>query len=239
MDEIKKENNLIFIAEDEPNCRSLMRSSLEDYNYDVEEFTDGESLLYAVYRGNPTAIVSSWQLPKLDGLSVCGKLKLDKFTKKIPFMIVSSRCEDDDCVLALEIGADCFLPKPFNFKEFRAKVRAMIRSYEIASSKNASDGEIICRGGITLNLLTRTAVRNNKTLKLSMKEFDLLYVLMSARGKVISRDKIMRKVWNSDYIGDTRTVDVHIRYLRQKLGDINHKPVYIKTVRGFGYRFGA
>ncbi len=232
-------NNLVFVAEDEPNNRSLMRNSLEDYGYDVEEFPDGEKLLYAVYKRIPAAIISDWQMPVLDGLSVCGRLKLDKSTKKIPFMIVSSRKEDDDCILALEVGADCFMSKPFSYKEFCARTRAMIRSYENASEKNINKNEIISERDITLNLSTRTAIRRNKLIKLSMKEFDLLHVLMSAGGKVLNRDKIMKKVWNSDYIGDTRTVDVHVRYLRQKLGDDEHNPCYIKTVRGFGYRFAV
>ena len=135
------------------------------------------------------------------------------------------------------MGADDYITKPFSLKELCARVKAVIRRNEYTNVSTTD--EIISCGDITVNLARRTVMKGNNLLDLTMKEFDLLTTLMSGKGRVLTRDQLMEKVWDVEYCGDARTVDVHIRYLRQKIEDEADKPVYIKTVRGVGYRFAS
>ena len=172
-------------------------------------------------------------MPAPDGLSICGRLKLDKTTKSIPIILLTARNDEVDCVLGLEMGADDYITKPFSLKELCARVKAVIRRSEYSESSESGNDVITC-GEVTVNLARRTVMKNDKSIDLTMKEFDLLSSLMMSKGRVLNRDQLMEKVWDMEFCGDARTVDVHIRYLRQKIEDESENPKYILTVRGVG-----
>ncbi len=232
------ETGLIYVTDDEPNIRKLTSLALKDYGFETQEFSNGEDLLKAVQRRIPDAIVLDWVMPAPDGLSVCGRLKLDKDTRSIPIILLTARNDEVDCVLGLEMGADDYITKPFSLKELCARVKAVIRRTEYSNMVNTNNDVLIC-GELTVNLARRTVLKNGKPLDLTMKEFDLLSSLMLSKGRVLTRDQLMEKVWDVEFCGDARTVDVHIRYLRQKIEDESENPKYILTVRGVGYRFAS
>ena len=230
--------SLIYVVDDEPNIRKLASLALREYGFETQEFAGGEELLKAVQRRLPDVIVLDWVMPAPDGLSICGRLKLDKDTKTVPIILLTARNDEVDCVLGLEMGADDYVTKPFSLKELCARVKALIRRKEYSNIVNPSNDIITC-GEITVNLARRTVSKNNKPIDLTMKEFDLLTSLMLSKGRVLNRDQLMEKVWDVEFCGDARPVDVHIRYLRQKIEDESENPKYILTVRGVGYRFAS
>ncbi len=232
------ESKLIYVVDDEPNIRKLAALALKEYGFEAQEFAGGDELLKAVKRRIPDAIVLDWVMPVPDGLSICGRLKLDKTTKSIPVILLTARNDEVDCVLGLEMGADDYITKPFSLKELCARVKAVIRRSEYSENSEAGNDVITC-GEVTVNLARRTVMKNDKPIDLTMKEFDLLSSLMMGKGRVLNRDQLMEKVWDMEFCGDARTVDVHIRYLRQKIEDESENPKYILTVRGVGYRFAS
>ncbi len=226
---------LIYVVDDEPNIRKLVSLALNEYGFETQEFATGDDLLKAIGRRLPDVIVMDWVMPHPDGLSICGRLKLDKETKTIPIILLTARNDEVDCVLGLEMGADDYVTKPFSVKELCARVKALIRRRHYSNIVNPTSDIITC-GDLTVNLARRTVSKNNKPIDLTMKEFDLLTSLMLSKGRVLTRDQLMEKVWDVDFCGDARTVDVHIRYLRQKIEDESEDPKYVLTVRGVGYR---
>ncbi len=233
----KSEAGLVYITDDEHSIRKLTSLALKDQGFQTQEFSGGAELLKGVQKRIPDAIILDWMMPELDGLTVCGRLKLDKVTKSVPVLLLTARNEEVDCVLGLEMGADDYITKPFSLKELCARVKAVIRRKEY-SNVTTSD-EIISCGDISVNLARRTVTKSGKLVDLTMKEFDLLTTLMLSKGRVLTRGQLMEKVWDVEYCGDARTVDVHIRYLRQKVEDEPDNPKYIRTVRGVGYRFAS
>ncbi len=234
----EKEKGLIYVVDDEPNIRKLASLALKEYGFETQEFAGGDELLKVVQRRLPDLIVLDWVMPAPDGLSVCGRLKLEKETKTIPVILLTARNDEADCVLALEMGADDYMTKPFSLKELCARVKALLRRKDY-SEVISSNSDIITCGEITVNLARRTVTKNGNFVDLTMKEFDLLTALMLSKGRVLNRDQLMEKVWDMEFCGDARTVDVHIRYLRQKIEDESENPRYILTVRGVGYRFAS
>lgn len=233
----KVETGLVYVTDDELNIRNLTSLALRECGFQTQEFAGGDDLLQAVQKHAPDAIVLDWMMPEMDGLTVCGRLKLDKNTEYIPIIILTARNEEVDCVLALEMGADDYVPKPFSLKELCARVKAVIRRKQY-SNISLNDDIVTC-GDVTINLARRTVAKRNQIIELTMKEFDLLTALMNNKGRVLTRDQLMGMVWNVDYCGDARTVDVHVRYLRQKVEDVPENPIYVRTVRGVGYRFAS
>lgn len=229
---------LVYVVDDEPNIRKLASLALKEYGFETQEFSSGDELLKAIQRRIPDAIVLDWVMPAPDGLSICGRLKLDKTTKAIPIILLTARNDEVDCVLGLEMGADDYVTKPFSLKELCARVKAVIRRKEYTNPSDGNNDIIVC-GDITVNLARRTVIKKGKPIDLTMKEFDLLTSLMLSKGRVLNRDQLMEKVWDVEFCGDARTVDVHIRYLRQKIEDEAETPRYILTVRGVGYRFAS
>ena len=213
------------------------------YRYYVDNLMEpkkmnGDDLLKAVKRRIPDVIILDWVMPAPDGLSICGRLKLDKDTRTVPIILLTARDDEVDCVLGLEMGADDYVTKPFSLKELCARVKAIVRRKEYTNASNTSN-DVITLGDLVVNLARRTVLKNNKNIDLTMKEFDLLSSLMLARGRVLSREQLMEKVWDVEFAGDARTVDVHIRYLRQKIEDEPEVPRYVLTVRGVGYRIAS
>ncbi len=225
---------LVYIADDEMNIRRLVAFGLKDSGFDTAEFPDGTQLLNAVKQRVPDAIILDWMMPQPDGLAVCRMLREREETRSIPVLMLTARGEEIDRVLGLEIGADDYIVKPFSVKELCARVKAVLRR---TSRQEETKEQILSIGDLTVDIGRHTVKKNGAPVELTAKEFDLLVMLMKNSGKVLTRDTLLDKVWGVEYYGDTRTVDVHVRYLRQKVEDNSEEPTYIQTVRGVGYKF--
>ncbi len=233
----KKNKNLVYVVDDDENIRNLVSVALKDSGFDTKEFPDGMSVLEACKQKVPSLVILDWMMPNLDGLAVCGRLKLDSSTKNTPVLMLTAKVDEVDCILGLEMGADDYLKKPFSVKELVSRTRALIRGRNSLASEIRD--EILTIGDLVINLGNRTIKKRGQFLSLTMKEFDMLVVLIEANGRVLTREQLMNKVWSVDFLGDARTVDVHIRYLRQKVEDEAESPRYVKTVRGIGYRIAT
>ena len=224
---------LVYIADDEPNIRRLVAFGLKDSGFESAEFADGETLLAGIKARKPDVIILDWMMPPPDGLAVCRTLRSDADTRDIPILMLTARGEEIDKVLGLELGADDYIVKPFGIKELCARVRAVLRR----TARSQEPEQKLEAGTLQVDIARHTVTKNGTKIELTAKEFDLLAMLMKNRGKVLTRDSLLDKVWGVEYFGDTRTVDVHVRYLRQKVEDDPDHPVLIQTERGVGYRF--
>ena len=239
--------SLIYVAISDKNVRDLVSAALKEENFDVMCFENGASILAQVENQVPRFVILDWTMPDLSGLEVCGRIKnINKATKKVPVIMLSAGVDnnENDCILALNMGADDFLKKPFSVKELVSRVKAMLRRETYSDTAD----EILTIGNLKINLGNRTVVKNGKFINLTMKEFDILVNLVNEKSKILTREQLMSRVWKNEVnkingadstknrMIDARTVDVHIRYLRQKIEDNPDMPDYIHTVRGIGYR---
>lgn len=223
----------ILIVEDEANVRETLALNLQAEGYEVATAADGEIGLATAREQAFDLIVLDVMLPVLDGLSVCRLIRKDS---NVPILILTARGTEVDKIVGLESGADDYIVKPFGLGEFLARVRAALRR----ASTNSAVPSVRDRlevGDLSLDLIARRAYRGKQELKLTHKEFDLLAELMRNTGAVLSRDLLLQKVWGYEYVGDSRTVDVHVRWLREKIEEDPSQPARITTVRGVGYRF--
>lgn len=224
----------ILIIEDEQKLVNRLAEKLRTEGYTVETATDGEVGWDKLQSEKPDLVVLDIMLPGLDGLSLCRMVRSEPTTSHISIIMLTARGTEVDKIVGLESGADDYIVKPFGLGEFLARVRAVLR-------RPASSGEIqqdeLLSDDLRVNLTGRRVFKNEQEIKLSNKEFDLLSELMRNRNAVLSRDLILTKVWGYDYFVDKRTVDVHIRWLREKIEDDPSNPRRIITVRGVGYRF--
>jgi DNA-binding response OmpR family regulator len=223
----------IVIIEDEVNLADTLAENLREEEYDVLIGHDGYTGLSLIRSEHPDLIILDIMLPDLDGLSVCRIVRRDNAITHIPIIMLTARGTEVDKIVGLESGADDYIVKPFGLGEFLARVRAVMRR---APNRQVSQDELLS-GDLRIDLTGRRAYRNDVELHLSHKEFDLLSELMRNRGAVLHRDTILTKVWGYDYFGDKRTVDVHIRWLREKIELDASNPLRIVTVRSVGYRF--
>lgn len=226
---------LIFAVEDEVHIQQLIKYNLESSGYRVLTFDTGEDLLNACKSSLPDLFLLDIMLPGMDGLEVCRQLRGNSRTKSIPIIMLTAKSEEFDKVLGLELGADDYITKPFSIRELLARVKAIFR--RITTNTTDVDADIIKHDDITIDCTRHEVYKNGTFLEMPLKEFELLKLLVLNKGKVLSRDMLLEKVWGFDYYGETRTVDVHIRYLRQKIEEDDSNPKYIETVRGIGYRF--
>jgi DNA-binding response OmpR family regulator len=223
----------VLIIEDEETLAKTLADKLRADSFTVITAFDGESGLEKIREERPDLIVLDIMLPKLDGLSLCRIIRRDTATSHIPIIMLTARGTEVDKIVGLESGADDYVVKPLALGEFLARVRAVMRR---APGRPAVQDELISND-LRLSMTGRRLVRNGAETKLSNKEFDLLAELMRNKGVVLSRDLILTKVWGYDYFVDKRTVDVHVRWLREKIEDDPSDPKRIVTVRGVGYRF--
>jgi DNA-binding response OmpR family regulator len=219
----------ILIVEDDQTLLETLAYNLEREGYTVQSATDGPAGLEAARSSHPDLIVLDVMLPELDGLSVCRILRREM---EVPVIMLTARSSEVDKIIGLDSGADDYITKPFSLGEFLARVRAALRRRpKPAAPKSLTSGDL------RLDLISRKAYRDEQEISLSYKEFDLLAELMHNQGVVLSRDLLLTKVWGYDYFGESRTVDVHIRWLREKIEEEPSKPVRITTIRSVGYRF--
>lgn len=224
----------ILVVDDEHSIVELLKYNLENSGYEVKEAYDGEEALNMVSQERFDLIILDLMLPKIDGIEVCKRLKEEYF--HIPIIMLTAKSSEADKVLGLNIGADDYITKPFSVKELIARVNALLR--RIGEMEKQNDREIINIGKLKIDLERHEVEKNGKLLDLTLKEFELLRILVENKGKVLSRNILLDRVWGYDFYGETRTVDVHIRNLRKKIEDDDKNPQYIETVRGVGYRIG-
>lgn len=224
---------LIYVVDDEANIRRLAALGLQDAGYETVEFSSGSELLAALSAREPDCVVLDWMMPQPDGLEVCRAMRADNRWRHIPVIMLTARSDEVDKVLGLELGADDYMTKPFSIKELAARVKALIRRGDYLSTRD----ELIRCGELELDSARHRVTKNGREIALSLREYELLYELMKHPGRVLTREILLNRVWQTDFVGDTRTVDVHVRYLRQKIEDEPDSPRYILTVRGVGYRF--
>lgn len=226
---------LIFAVDDEVHILQLIKYNLEENGYQVKTFANGETLLQEIDITVPDLFILDIMLPGKDGLELCREIRQKSRTKNIPIIMLTAKSEEFDKVLGLELGADDYLTKPFGVRELVARVKALLRRMDSLGSEGEAD--LLKHGDILIDCARHEVFKRGVLIALTYKEFELLKMLVRHKGKVLSREMLLEKVWGFDYLGETRTVDVHIRYLRQKLEDDSDHPVYIKTVRGIGYKF--
>lgn len=224
---------LVYVVDDEANIRRLAALGLQDAGYETVEFSSGATMLAALTSKEPDCVVLDWMMPQPDGLEVCRMMRADSRWRHIPVIMLTARTDEVDKILGLELGADDYMTKPFSVKELAARVKSLIRRGDYLTAKD----ELIRCGGLELDSARHMLTKNGREIALSLREYELLYELMKHPGRVLTREILLNRVWKTDFVGDTRTVDVHIRYLRQKIEDEPDNPRYILTVRGVGYRF--
>lgn len=243
-DTIPSAKDVVLVVDDEPALRDAVAYSLRREGYEVVVAQDGPAAISAARLHRPDLILLDIMLPGMDGFEVCREIRAES---NVPIVMLSAKGETVDRVIGLEIGADDYLTKPFAMRELMARVRANLRRTRMsadpvtpASQPDANKGPmVIVAGDLEIDWSRRRAALQGQALSLKPKEFDLLYYLARFPGLVLSRDALLREVWGYDYPVDTRTVDVHIRWLRQKLEQDPANPKRIETVRGYGYRFIA
>lgn len=224
----------IFVVEDEVHIQQLIKYNLEANGFKVNVFEKGEDLLAFTADTIPDLFLLDLMLPGMDGFDVCRHLRQNLRTKNIPIIMLTAKSEEFDKVLGLELGADDYITKPFSVRELLARIKALFRRINTVSEPNV---DVISHGDITIDCTRREVYKGDKLIEMPLKEFELLKMLITNKGKVLSREHLLDKIWGFDYYGETRTVDVHIRYLRQKIEDNDENPTLIETVRGIGYRF--
>jgi DNA-binding response OmpR family regulator len=228
----------ILVVEDEPTLQETLAYNLTRQGYDVKTAGDGQAALDTARKEQPDLIVLDIMLPVLDGFEVCRILRKEM---NAPVIMLTARDDEIDRVIGLEIGADDYLTKPFSMREFLARVKAQLRRVRMIREEIEVESQVpkekLTFGNLTLNLTRREVLIEGKPVAVKPKEFDLLLFLARHRGQVLSRDLILERVWGWDYSGGSRTVDVHVRWLRKKIEEDPANPQRIVTVRGSGYRF--
>jgi DNA-binding response OmpR family regulator len=216
----------ILVVDDEPNIVELAKLYLEQEGYRVESVGNGSDALLRLNSAKPSLIVLDLMLPDIDGFEVCRQIRKKS---DIPILMLTARKEDVDKIVGLELGADDYLTKPFNPRELVARIKAILRRYQ----SGLRPGQAIEVGNLRIDPARHEATIDGQPLRLRTKEFDLLATLAQNLGVVLTRDRLLEMVWETDYYGETRTVDIHINHLRDKLSGANAS---IETVRGLGYK---
>lgn len=224
----------ILLVDDELLITESLTYSLKREGFDVEAVADGLSAIKSVEENRPDLVVLDLMLPDISGFEVCRRIRA--FTT-IPVIMLTARGEEIDRVLGLEVGADDYLAKPFSFRELLARIHAMLRRVQL--DRQAPQPQLVSMGQINLDPVARRVFKGDQEVQLSAREFDLLAALIKNAGRAMSREELIKLVWGDDWVGDQRTLDVHVRWLRLKIEEDPASPIYIQTVRGFGYRFAG
>src|SRR5579884_4258763 len=238
----------ILVVDDESILVETMTYNLEQAGYQVTTAADGISALEAARSEKPDLIILDIMLPEMDGLEVCRQLRRESSTSTTPIMMLTAKIDEIDKVVGLEVGADDYVTKPFGRRELLARVRALLRRADYPSTSDGNVGQEstseipragreLVAGPLRIDLAGRRVYCRGQEWELQPKQFDLLAYLVRNRGTVLTRDQLLHNVWGYDYVGDTRTVDVHIRWLREKIEEDPANPRLIQTVRGVGYVF--
>lgn len=221
---------LIYTVEDEDNIRELIRCTLESFSYETKCFSCAEDMLTMCNATIPDLILLDIMLPAMDGISALQHLKASPNTKSIPVIMLTAKSSEIDKVTGLDCGADDYIAKPFGILEFVARIKAALRRIPVEQHENT-----LSYKDIVISQDKHNVTVANTIVELTLKEYLLLKTLINSGGNIVTRDELLNIVWGYDFIGETRTLDMHIKTLRKKLGDDAENPKYIKTVRGVGY----
>lgn len=220
---------MIYLVEDDDSIRELVLYTLHTTGFEAEGFRNAADFWQALEKELPQLVLLDIMLPDEDGLHILKRLRAGAETADLPVMMLTAKSSEYDRVVGLDSGADDYMPKPFGMMELVSRVRALLRR----ATKPAAEDKLFTAGSLVVDVKRRAVTVDGEPVILTYKEFELLCYLLENRGVVLSRDQILTKIWDYNYSGETRTVDVHIRTLRQKLGDAG---ALIETVRGVGYR---
>jgi two-component system alkaline phosphatase synthesis response regulator PhoP len=224
----------ILVIDDEVHIVELLKFNLEISNYNVDFAYDGLDRYIKAKNDKPDLILLDWMLPNITGIELLKKIRSDKELRQIPVIMLTAKNMENDKIEGLEQGADDYITKPFSVKELLARISSVLRRYNI--QEMPMEENILELGNIKLDLCKHEVYKKGEKIDLTLKEFELLKLLIENKGKVLSRNHLLDKVWGYEYYGETRTVDVHIRYLRKKIEDDSNSEKYIQTVRGVGYK---
>jgi len=224
----------ILLVDDEQLITESLTYSLKREGFEVTAVADGLSAVKAVETLRPDMVVLDLMLPDISGLEVCRRLRTFTTT---PVIMLTARGEEIDRVLGLEVGADDYLAKPFSFRELLARIHSMLRRIQL--DRQITQPQPMALRQLSLDPIARRVFKGEEELQLSAREFDLLSTLMKNAGRAMSREELIKLVWGDDWVGDPRTLDVHVRWLRLKIEEDPATPQYIQTVRGYGYRFAG
>ena len=220
---------MIYCVEDDSAIRELLLYTLHNSGFEAKGLEDGEALFAEMAREKPALILLDVMLPGENGIEILKRIRLDASTRSIPVIMLTAKSSEYDKVIGLDSGADDYVCKPFGMMELISRIKAVLRR----TSKPDVSETLVC-GNVALNIKGHSVTVDGKPVELTLKEFELLKLLVISRGKVLTRDFLLDRIWGYEFYGETRTVDVHIRHIRQKLGDDAH---YIETIRGVGYKF--
>ncbi|MBC5623869.1 response regulator transcription factor [Clostridium sp. NSJ-49] len=226
-------NEKILVVDDEEHIVELIKYNLLSSGYDVITCNNGIDAVNLAINERPNLILLDLMIPGKDGYDVCKEIRTKSEVKNISIIMLTAKSEEFDKILGLELGADDYITKPFSVRELLARVKAVLR--RVGAKEEQSD--IMVFGDLSANFEKREIRIKGKKIDLTLKEFELLEMLIKNRGKILRREMLLDKIWGYEYIGETRTVDVHIRYLRKKIEDDDKNPKFIETIRGVGYRF--
>ena len=225
----------VLIVEDEENLREAVKYNLEKEGFATLSAGDGEIGLDIAQKLNPSLVILDLMLPKIDGLQVCQRLRRET---NIPIIMLTAKADEIDRVIGLELGADDYVTKPFSMRELLARVKALLRRSEQALSDfRTQPPEFLTAGNLQIDSNSHQVSLDGESLYLTPKEFELLRLLVANKGRAFEREQIIEELWGYDYVGNTRTVDVHVRWLREKIEINPSSPKRIITIRGIGYRF--
>ena len=224
----------ILIVDDEEHIIELLKFNLLNAGYEVLTANNGIDAVKIAKAEKPSLILLDLMLPGLDGFDVCKEIKKDKDMKNTSIIMLTAKGEELDKILGLELGADDYITKPFSVRELLARVKAVLRRTAVF---NEEESDIYESKSLKVDFERHEVIVNDSKVDLTLKEFELLQILIKNKGKILKRETLLDKIWGYEYIGETRTVDVHIRYLRKKIEEDDKNPKFIETIRGVGYRF--
>lgn len=228
----------ILAVDDEEHILELLAYNLEHDGYKVIKAGTGEDALEVLEKDVIDLVLLDWMLPGIDGIEVLKRIRSNDRTSTLPVIFLTAKGDEISKVVSLEVGSDDYLVKPFGVHELLARIKAVLRRSERSGKVIPIDHEDIIKiNHLEINRARRTVVASGHEIDLSLKEFELLYLLAKNRGIVFTRDNLLEKIWGYDYLGETRTVDVHVSNLRKKIEQDENNPEFIKTVRGIGYKF--
>ncbi|MGL5714665.1 MAG: winged helix-turn-helix domain-containing protein [Paraclostridium sp.] len=224
-------NTRVLVIDDEKHIVELLKFNLETMNYEVHYSYDGFDGFIQAKEIKPQLILLDWMLPNISGIDILKKIRADKDLQSIPVIMLTAKNTEHDKIEGLDIGADDYITKPFSVKELMARINSVLRRYNV---NNTNEHDVLSIDNLKLDLQKHEVIKGNEKIDLTFKEFELLRLLLENRGKVLSRNYLLDKIWGYEYYGETRTVDVHIRHLRKKIETNDEK--YIETIRGVGYK---
>jgi two-component system alkaline phosphatase synthesis response regulator PhoP len=227
-------NEKILIVDDEEHIVELLHFNLVNAGYEVLSANNGIDAVKIAKAEKPSLLLLDLMLPGMDGFYVCKEIKRDSEMKKTSIIMLTAKGEELDKILGLELGADDYITKPFSVRELLARVKAVLRR---TSSFNEAEDDVYNSENLKVDFERHEVYVNDRKVDLTLKEFELLQILIKNKGRILKRETLLDKIWGYEYIGETRTVDVHIRYLRKKIEEDDKNPRFIETIRGVGYRF--